>query len=396
MGILRPSKLQFSCTTLQYEFAKEQLPEILEKLKQFQFNVKENEQGYLVSRAIEAELNADEDVYLCYEEGGRSFGRSIDLDGDSGPEEKPITKYQVPNAFDEALDCLRLSFLAADMHAGTVMNFGDPTNRLAALDWTVSNVRADWLFFDITERCDLGCEFCYQPEHGIKDVSMEKFEEILKKKSDDIEEENSNSKFPLKKELGVTLGGGEPTQHPNLPQLLDIAAQYSEHVTLSTNSTNTDVLIENRKLLDGVAVSAPFVYAPDRVPIKHKLGYDAIKENIQKLKDHIERICISTIVTSKMEPDDVYKVEEFAKESGASDILFLLYKPGQKDLVPDKERARKILENILSLDFRSIHPSIDVCYAKHAANFHCRGVLYADASGNLSKDICSYPEKYCE
>jgi hypothetical protein len=142
-----------------------------------------------------------------------------------------------------------------------------------------------------------------------------------------------------------------------------------------------------------VAISAPFVYDDE---LEHPLDYDKIRKNIRKIKKAIDKVCVSAIVTSKMKPDDVFKVDKFASEAGATNLLFLLYKPGKKELFPEKELARNILEKILQLYFKKKHTSIDVCYANYAAGMRCYGINFIDSSGKQTENGCCYPKKYCK
>ena len=439
--LFKQSELQFSCTTLQYEFDFQDIGKLLNSLlesgfaverqrdryvfdlrkkkstanikqiiaqaKRFGFGVEKGSDWFAVSCMWRSKKNLGKifqkakGLLVMKQEDSYVFERAIkggfhkcplDISDEKDDREELLLCYDegcaLPSNFQKALDCLRLVFIADDLKAGTVMNFGDPTPEMTrGLDWAIKTEYSKWIFADVTEKCNLNCDFCYLPNHGRKDISLKKLEAILKNEKNRLKDKEYGSK-----ELGVTLGGGEPTLHPKLPQLLEIARKYCDYLTISTNSTNPEIIAEHGDLIDGVAVSAPFVYDEG---LEHPLDYDKIRKNIRKIRKAVKKVCISTIVTSKMKPCDVFKVDKFASEAGATDILFLLYKPGKKELFPEKELARDILEKILELYFKKKHVSIDVCYANYAAGMGCYGITYSDPAGKIIQGKCAYPRKYC-
>jgi hypothetical protein len=103
---------------------------------------------------------------------------------------------------------------------------------------------------EVTRRCNENCFYCERPR-GSRDMSLEIFEGILRRA----------------RAFGCTalaLGGGEPTLHPHLRELLLLArkakgrAPLGLHLTLTTNSRAPEAVtaLLEEGLLDGCGVSA--------------------------------------------------------------------------------------------------------------------------------------------
>jgi len=294
--------------------------------------------------------------------------------------------YHVPVDFERALDCLRLSFIASDLNAGTIMPWGEPVGEMldCRSGWTLEKEHefTHWIFVDVTDRCNLTCNFCYRPESSDNNISVDDFEKIL----DKFKDSKGN------KEVGVTLGGGEPTEHPKLERLLEIAREKYDFITMTTNGTNPELVKKLGSYLDGVCVSAPFVYNENPF-FNYSLSAEQISSAVKEIAENVKRACISTIVTNEMQPDDVFKVTDFAKKASATDILFLMYKPGKKELVPSREEAREILEKILEVHYKVMPSSIDACFATRTVWKRCKGLTYVSAGGKLLDEYCPFSGK---
>lgn len=94
-------------------------------------------------------------------------------------------------------------------------------------------------YIEITNRCNLSCDFCPKTERDAQFMSSELFEEILKKI-------NGNSKFLYFHVMG------EPLLHPEIDLLLDLCQKYGYKVNITTNATlinkAADILISKPAL----------------------------------------------------------------------------------------------------------------------------------------------------
>jgi len=77
---------------------------------------------------------------------------------------------------------------------------------------------ADWLVLPITDRCNQNCKFCFYPKGRNKDLSLQQIIEIAKKAP------------PV-----ICLSGGEPTLHPDLPEIITRLKSMGKKVQVLTN-----------------------------------------------------------------------------------------------------------------------------------------------------------------
>jgi MoaA/NifB/PqqE/SkfB family radical SAM enzyme len=77
------------------------------------------------------------------------------------------------------------------------------------------------IYVDVTNRCNMKCNYCYAHNNlGKPDITKEWFEEVCKR---------------LPKRVMFRLLGGEPTLHPDLFDLFEIAKKYGHIPTISSN-----------------------------------------------------------------------------------------------------------------------------------------------------------------
>jgi len=113
---------------------------------------------------------------------------------------------------------------------------------IRAHPWTAERLRLASL--EITRRCNNRCPYCDQP-HAERDMPVSDFRAIL----DRLEAWDAEA---------VALGGGEPTLHPQLRQLLEAAQLRGLRAGLTTNSRapHEVIALAEAGLLDRFGVSA--------------------------------------------------------------------------------------------------------------------------------------------
>lgn len=97
---------------------------------------------------------------------------------------------------------------------------------------------------EITQRCNGRCPYCDQPKSD-RDMAPARFTALL----DELFTEGIEA---------VALGGGEPTLHPALPALLEVAQRRGLRAGLTTNARDPDQVLRlaDAGLLDSFGVSA--------------------------------------------------------------------------------------------------------------------------------------------
>ena len=125
----------------------------------------------------------------------------------------------------------------------------------------------------ITNECNRRCRFCFQKgwylrNSGITELSEDNFERFLSW----LVPEN------------FKLMGGEPLLHSKLPRFLDLAREYKKRVSFISNCTlDTDILTENKDIVDGVLVNTHY----------HKNERDIFLKNIENIVKNNLRFTLS-------------------------------------------------------------------------------------------------------
>jgi len=78
------------------------------------------------------------------------------------------------------------------------------------------------IYIEITNICNLKCSFCSKSSRTLKEMTVEKFEEILKK----INNYTDYIYLHVK---------GEPLLHKNLDKILELSAKYNKKICITTN-----------------------------------------------------------------------------------------------------------------------------------------------------------------
>lgn len=115
------------------------------------------------------------------------------------------------------------------------------------------------IYIEITNKCNLNCTFCSEVKRKKEKITLENFEEIIKK----INNYTDYIYLHVK---------GEPLLHPEIDKILDIAEKYNLKVNLTTNGTLFPNVID--KIKDKKAL--------------HKINFSLHSEN--NYKNYLENI----------------------------------------------------------------------------------------------------------
>lgn len=365
------AQMQYSCTTVQYGFHPAFLPVLKPLAERLQLRVEQhkNRPGSITARCVVAELTPpefDAKCYVSHQSGNSEYTRS-------------------PDQACEMVDYYRLLCLAKDLDAEVSMCFsGIPAHvgyeyRPQGLP---NHPNTYWLFAHVTDACNLDCTYCYRSErtHHMKLGELKRAMREVKRGvlAQYRKEPNWHKRIWGMPKFGVTLGGGEPTGHPQFAEMVASAKSMFDFVTVSTNGTNVRVIRENSDAIDGVAVSCPFLY-DGRLARIHPVPISRMNHILRSLR-RIPRRVLSVIITSRMRVAHVAKVLDRARSFGATGVLFVLYKPfgfgqARSDLLPDLYLTRDIVAEIArhavqksSSDFEVL---VDACSLAYTTSFHC-------------------------
>lgn len=115
------------------------------------------------------------------------------------------------------------------------------------------------IYIEITNKCNLNCTFCSEVKREKEKITLENFEEIIKK----INNYTDYIYLHVK---------GEPLLHPEIDKILDIAEKYNLKVNLTTNGTLFPNVVD--KIKDKKAL--------------HKINFSLHSEN--NYKNYLENI----------------------------------------------------------------------------------------------------------
>jgi len=156
----------------------------------------------------------------------------------------------------------------------------------------------------ITHRCNERCFYCEQPRDG-REMSLARFEEVL----------------TLAQAEGCTalaLGGGEPTLHSHLEELLRLGREKGFLLTLTTNARDPDMVrgLLKKGLLDGCGVSV------GKGRWQELAALPQTTANILLLHGRLQQALADVLA---------------AWQAGFHRLLLLAYKGRNKELVPSEE-----------------------------------------------------------
>jgi pyruvate formate lyase activating enzyme len=128
-----------------------------------------------------------------------------------------------------------------------------------------------------TRGCNFSCGFCHNPELVVpklytKSIPLYQIFNFLKKRKDKIE--------------GITITGGEPTLHSDLPQFISKIKNMKYSIKLDTNGTNPQIIkkLINDQLIDYLAMdikNSPNKYS---LTVQKKINFQNIKKSIEIIK----------------------------------------------------------------------------------------------------------------
>lgn len=191
------------------------------------------------------------------------------------------------------------------------------------------------IYIEITNSCNLNCSFCSKDKRKMQSLSVDEFEEIIKK----IRDYTNTIYLHVK---------GEPLLHKNLIEFLNIAERYKININLTTNG----VLIKEK--------SDDLIKCNNLKKINFSLHSENNKKNYledifecsEKLSQKMTIIYrLWTLSSNQLNEKSTKVVEQMQKYYNLStDIVEKLY----------REKNKKIKENIyVDKDYEFTWPSLN-------------------------------------
>jgi MoaA/NifB/PqqE/SkfB family radical SAM enzyme len=161
--------------------------------------------------------------------------------------------------------------------------------------------------FELSGRCNLRCEFCYNKEYLEKWRNLE-IDYVLEKAG------NGNLIF---------LGGGEPTLYKDIEKLIEKLLEKGNIVVISTNGTIYKKFPKSNNLQ--IQISLPALDKKIYSEITKKDAIEKVKENIEKYSKDYKTFVNMPVYEKNF--SEIEKVAEFCKQLGIplviSDIILV-------------------------------------------------------------------------
>lgn len=227
----------------------------------------------------------------------------------------------------------------------------------------------------VIRRCNLACGYCSEFDKTSEPISFEVLEERLHK----LKELGT---------FGISLTGGEPTLHPDLPRLIRKCRELGFLRTgmISNGFFMRPKLIEalNEAGLQELQISIDGVHRNETT----EKVLDNIKQRLISLRDHARFSVTVSGVIGAAPSEEAEEVVAFARELGFTPRVLLVHdQEGQLKLKPEEVKAFERIVDTLPkswMDFSSYRKRL---VHERISPFKCRAgsrYLYIDEFGNVN------------
>jgi len=250
------------------------------------------------------------------------------------------------------------------------------------------------LTVDITDRCNLECDFCYQAAEG--EISGENVLDLAREYSPEF----------------VCLGGGEPTLREDLPKIVKQLVEEGYKVHLSTNGV---ILIEaildiseQHKNMIAVQVNLPSVDAETYIKTTKNPVLEQVLHNIEIYQKRGLRPLLRCVAYRNNYLEGIRQVIHYAKERGLTIGVqpFFPIREGTEQLklsteelmavrdmlFAEKFRGADILSTLMNTEFKCL--KLKQYYGLGAGNSceeHKNNTIYV--APDLTRSYCEFNHK---
>ena len=188
------------------------------------------------------------------------------------------------------------------------------------------NFKIETVYFHVTQRCNLQCEYCYNKNNLNKREELTTEEvfrviDILKK---------ANVK-------NIILTGGEALLRKDIVEIAQYIKQEGFSLTVLTNGVLLGAKSRILKYIDSSIISIDTLDAQKN--LRKGLDIDALIKNLKEIEHSLRSKIYLRCVISKQDMDSWKSIKEFCKQNNYK-FLKSIYIPGSKDeieLVPTVE-----------------------------------------------------------
>jgi len=227
----------------------------------------------------------------------------------------------------------------------------------------------------VIRRCNLSCGYCSEYDKTSDPVPVQVLEDRLRK----LKELGT---------FGISLTGGEPTLHPELPRLIRTCRELRFYRTgmITNGFLLRPKLIEtlNQAGLQKMQISIDGVHANETT----QKVLNNLKKRLQWLRDHARFQVVVSSVIGACPPEEAEEVVSFALKMGfAARVLLVHDEHGQVKLNSEELRSFRNVVGMLPRRWREPSDYRERLIRQGSAPFKCRAgsrYLYIDEYGMVN------------
>jgi MoaA/NifB/PqqE/SkfB family radical SAM enzyme len=227
----------------------------------------------------------------------------------------------------------------------------------------------------VIRRCNLSCGYCSEYDKTSDPVPVQVLEDRLRK----LKELGT---------FGISLTGGEPTLHPELPRLIRTCRELRFYRTgmITNGFLLRPELIEtlNQAGLQKMQISIDGVHANETT----QKVLNNLKKRLQWLRDHARFQVVVSSVIGACPPEEAEEVVSFALKMGfAARVLLVHDEHGQVKLNSEELRSFRNVVGMLPRRWREPSDYRERLIRQGSAPFKCRAgsrYLYIDEYGMVN------------
>jgi len=227
----------------------------------------------------------------------------------------------------------------------------------------------------VIRRCNLSCGYCSEYDKTSDPVPVQVLEDRLRK----LKELGT---------FGISLTGGEPTLHPELPRLIRTCRELRFYRTgmITNGFLLRRELIEtlNQAGLQKMQISIDGVHANETT----QKVLNNLKKRLQWLRDHARFQVVVSSVIGACPPEEAEEVVSFALKMGfAARVLLVHDEHGQVKLNSEELRSFRNVVGMLPRRWREPSDYRERLIRQGSAPFKCRAgsrYLYIDEYGKVN------------